>query len=523
MSIKYAIPANDIRREAGLLAAVAALLVFIYWDAVAYMVGFWLGSEEYSHGILLPFVAAYFLYQKRQVFAAAGTHPLWPGGLLLALGLLAFLVGELSSLYIIIQYSLLLSLAGLLLLRLGPVRFREVFPAFFILFFVIPLPQFLYNNLSSQLQLLSSQIGVLVIRVFGISVFLEGNVIDLGSYKLQVVEACSGLRYLFPLMSFAYISAYIFRAPLWMKALVFLSSLPMTVLMNSFRIGVIGVLVEYWGIGAAEGFLHDFEGWIIFMACTGLLFLEIWLLNRWFIKAPRLQDVFVLQLPERSAVSVAWVAGTRGAVLALVMLLAAAGAYVALGQRAELIPERTPLAAFPHEVGAWQGSRDRIDDLTLNVLKLTDYVIADYRNAGGRQVNFYVAYYQSQRKGESAHSPRSCIPGGGWRINDFRNADLPQVAAAGGGPLRVNRLEIQLGDSRQLVYYWFQQRGRVITSEYMVKWYLFWDALTRNRTDGALVRLTTVIGKGDDATAVEGQLVEFAAAMEPLLSKFVPE
>ena len=111
--------------------------------------------------------------------------------------------------------------------------------------------------------------------MFGISVYLEGNVIDLGSYKLQVVEACSGLRYLFPLVSLSFIAAYIYHGAFWKKAIIFLSSIPITVLMNSFRIGVIGVLVEYGGPGQAEGFLHDFEGWIIFMACIAILVLEM--------------------------------------------------------------------------------------------------------------------------------------------------------------------------------------------------------------------------------------------------------
>ena len=98
--------------------------------------------------------------------------------------------------------------------------------------------------------------------------------IDLGTYQLQVVEARSGLRYLFPLMSFGFLIAYIYRGPVWQKLIIFLSTIPITVLMNSFRIGVIGVTVEYFGIAAAEGFLHDFEGWIIFMTCLGVLLLK---------------------------------------------------------------------------------------------------------------------------------------------------------------------------------------------------------------------------------------------------------
>jgi exosortase len=99
---------------------------------------------------------------------------------------------------------------------------------------MIPLPTFLYQGLSAQMQLISSQIGVAIIRLFNISVFLEGNVIDLGNYKLQVAEACNGLRYLFPLMALGFIAAYLFKGALWKRAVIFLSTIPITILMNSF-------------------------------------------------------------------------------------------------------------------------------------------------------------------------------------------------------------------------------------------------------------------------------------------------
>jgi len=130
------------------------------------------------------------------------------------------------------------------------------------------------------MQLLSSSLGVSFIRFCSIPVFLEGNVIDLGIYKLQVVEACSGLRYMYPLMSIGLICAYMYNERTWKKIVLFLSTIPITILMNSFRIGVIGVLVNQYGTEMAEGFLHDFEGWIIFMVCFVLLFIEMQLLTK---------------------------------------------------------------------------------------------------------------------------------------------------------------------------------------------------------------------------------------------------
>jgi EpsI family protein len=133
-----------------------------------------------------------------------------------------------------------------------------------------------------------------------------------------------------------------------------------------------------------------------------------------------------------------------------------------------------------------------------------------------------MAYYTSQRKGEAVHSPRSCLPGGGWQLRDFDQRTLGDVKIDG-QPLRVNRTLIELGDQRELVYYWFQQRGRVITNEFMVKWYLFWDALTLNRTDGALVRLITVIPPGGDEAAADRRLAEVAMQIAPTLTRYIPD
>ncbi len=115
-------------------------------------------------------------------------------------------------------------------------------------------------------------------RLLGISVYLEGNVIDLGSYKLEVAEACSGLRYLFPLMSVGAIMAYLINGKAWARVVVFASTIPIAILMNSFRIGVIGVLVDRYGTEQATGILHFFEGWVVFMICLALLTLEAWTL-----------------------------------------------------------------------------------------------------------------------------------------------------------------------------------------------------------------------------------------------------
>jgi exosortase D (VPLPA-CTERM-specific) len=407
---------------------------------------------------------------------------------------------------------------------MGLDAFKWVFAPLLLLFFAVPLPQFIYQGLSHELQLISSEIGVAVIRLFGISVFLEGNVIDLGSYKLQVVEACSGLRYLFPLVSIAFLAAYMYKVEMWKRVLVFLSSIPITVLMNSFRIGVIGYLVEHYGIEQAEGFLHDFEGWVIFMACFSILLLEMTVLAKIGKRKYSLKQVFGLEeaqpIPPGLEKRERNVSLVHYGILGSVALIALSSVYIQ--HQEEIRPPRMAFVDYPTVLGEWRGRNDTLESIYLDSLKLDDYLLAEYRNDGNDLVNLYVAYYASQQAGSAAHSPRACIPGGGWQISTVTTVAIPGVSV-GGQPVLANRIEIRRGEVKQLVYYWFQQRGRIITNEYLTKWYLFLDGLTRNRTDGALVRLTTLVSHREEWSDAERRLQAFAAKAVPVLEPFIPE
>ena len=169
------------------------------------------------------------------------------GPLVILLAALLHIVGKLSSLVLLPQLGFILALIGITLAFGGVSLLRVTFIPIVFLIFAIPLPYVVEAGLTFQLQLLSSQLGVFFIRLFQIPVYLEGNVIDLGVYKLQVVEACSGLRYLYPLMSLGFLAAYLFQAPVWQRLLVFLSTIPITILMNSFRIGLVGRIGELLG------------------------------------------------------------------------------------------------------------------------------------------------------------------------------------------------------------------------------------------------------------------------------------
>jgi exosortase D (VPLPA-CTERM-specific) len=505
-----------------LIASSFSLLAVAFFRGLAAMVERWIALPEYSHGFLLPVVAAFLIWQRKPEIDRATFSGSWLGVAIVISGIALLTIGELSAIYTISQIAFVVTLAGLAIALMGMRSFKLVWVAVAMLFLMIPVPNFFLEGWSSKLQLLSSELGVAIMRLAGISVFLEGNVIDLGSMKLQVVEACDGLRYMFPLVSLAIVAAYFFRVSWWQRLLVVALSVPTAVVVNSLRVAMIGIFVEFGSLSLAEGFLHEFQGSVFFFLSCAALLAEMWLLSK-IGRDPRpFKDIFGFALPQRDRVSSLAVNRriSRPFVAALALLGIAAGFAIA-PPAPETAPARKSFLEFPLTLGDWRGRSDRLDQLYENTLLATDYLMVDFNRGQGRAANLFVAYYQSQRAGESAHSPKSCIPGGGWRIVDLREVSIPSVAI-GKTPLKVNRAVIELGSHRELIYYWFQQRERVITNEYLVKWYLMLDSVARRRSDGALVRLVAPIGPNQSEADADASVLDLLRHVAPQLPNFVP-
>lgn len=508
----------------GFWVVLILILSYTFRVGLEEMVKTWINVEEYGHGFFIPIISGYFIWLRRhELVSVQQIKQSLPGLIIVMAGLVLAILGNLATLKTIEQYAFILTVTGVFVSVYGLKGLRIAGVPLLFLIFMVPFPSFIMNNLSSKLQLLSSWIGVEFIRACDIMVYLEGNVIDLGAYKLQVVDACSGLRYLFPLASLSFLCAWLFKGPFWQKLLIFLSSMPLTIFMNSFRIGVIGIMVQYWGTEMAEGFLHDFEGWIVFMACMVLLFFEMGLFSK--LNGSNLVMSDLVKIPEewgKDTSSKQGMVYNNSLLVVLAFAVLSAGISQFYQGRIEIIPERKPFLNFPMKVADWQGRNEYLEQYYLNELKLTDYVIANYiHSATDDAVNFYIAYFQSQRTGASIHSPKSCIPGDGWQITSFSQRILPDMVLDG-APIEVDRAIIEKGDSRQLVYYWFQQRGRSITNEYLAKWYLFHDAITMNRTDGTLIRLVTTIKPGEDLEKADLRLQAFLKDVNPELSAYIP-
>jgi EpsI family protein len=184
----------------------------------------------------------------------------------------------------------------------------------------------------------------------------------------------------------------------------------------------------------------------------------------------------------------------------------------------EPVPLRQPLGQLPLVMDGWQGQDNPLEERVVSALGVSDYLKRAYLNSGGHHVDLYVGYYQSQRTGETIHSPKNCLPGAGWEPVRAGHLTIPLAARPA---IVVNEYLVEKGPSRYLVLYWYQAHGRVIASEYSGKAWLVFDAITRNRTDEALVRILTSTSSGEDQARTHA--VQFVQALYPRLSSFIPD
>jgi EpsI family protein len=179
-----------------------------------------------------------------------------------------------------------------------------------------------------------------------------------------------------------------------------------------------------------------------------------------------------------------------------------------------------PFSTFPKKIGEWTGKEEHFDQAVYDLLGVDDSYLADYYNANGKGVNLYIGYYQNQREGEQIHSPKNCMPGGGWNITGSSLVEIPFKGSAS-EKINVIKLLLEKDGQKQVVLYWYQSNGRYISSEYAQKIYMVIDSITKHRTDASFIRLIAAVSGNDEETAL-GVLKSFAGELIPILEKYIP-
>jgi exosortase len=267
-------PAVDLARSSWWEAPViVALLLWLYMPTLTHLVAQWWSDPNFSHGFFVPLFSAFVIWQERARLGALSRRPSWSGLLLLGLGLCVLIVGQMGAELFLSRMSLLIVLAGLIVLFLGWNFFRALLFPWAFLLLMIPVPAIVFNQITFPLQLLASKVASTTLPWMGVPVLREGNVIVLPAMALEVAEACSGIRSLMSLATLAVIYGYLMERKVGVRVLLAVASIPIAVAANSLRIVGTGLLVQYWDPEKAEGFFHEFSGWLIFVVSLVMLYL----------------------------------------------------------------------------------------------------------------------------------------------------------------------------------------------------------------------------------------------------------
>jgi exosortase D (VPLPA-CTERM-specific) len=500
----------------------AILMAWLYFPILTRLVSQWFEDPNYSYGFFVPFFSAWVVWRRRSRLSMLKPEPSAWGFSILVLAMSVLIAGVLGAELFLSRVSLLFVIAGLIVFFVGWRSFRAVLFPWAFLLLMIPVPAIVLTQVTFPLQILTSSISALVLQFMGVPVLREGNIINLPALPLEVAEACSGIRSLLSLTTLTIIYGFLTDTRMYVRVVLALASVPIAVAANTFRIVITGLLAQYWDANKAQGFFHEFSGWLIFLISLALLISVHRLFWGKPLKNPpeplleQGQNRPHLQEERRSY-------ATSPAIrfVLTVALLGGSALFLLVHQQREIIPPHQPLAAVPLQLGQWQGRDEHLSSDVLQYLGKGDFLSRTYyeESVGAPYVSLFMAYFPTQRTGDTVHSPLNCLPGSGWFPLEANRIEL---SIAGHRPFPVNRYYVAKGPDRALVLYWYWAHDRGVASEYWAKFYLVADAMRLNRSDGALVRISVPIAQGESTDTAQRTLIAFSERLLPLMDRYVP-
>jgi len=253
-------------------ALICLLVLAVYYRVLGKLVTDWYEIPDFSHGFLVPIFAGYLVWNKRKELEETKIAPSWSGVGVIVLGLVVLMLGVYGAELFLSRVSLVILLAGLVICFGGWQLLKELRFVLLVLLLAIPIPAILFNQITIPLQTLASKLGSMLLPIFGVPVLREGNVIELPAMKLEVAEACSGIRSLMSLFTLSIFYGYFLEKTFLRRAILALASIPIAIAANGLRILGTGLCVQYWDPDKALGFFHEFSGWVMFLVSLSCLF-----------------------------------------------------------------------------------------------------------------------------------------------------------------------------------------------------------------------------------------------------------
>jgi exosortase D (VPLPA-CTERM-specific) len=501
-----------------LIAIITVSFLMCYWTTIKGLMTVWMNDEDYSYAFLIPFITAYLIWERRRQIASTSISINWIGGKFFFIFLIVSLYGILGSSPSAVRPAIPLIILSIILFCFGWEMFKVLSFPLAMLIFMIPLPTLYGAVIGVHLKTISTILGKAFLDLAGITAFVEGNVIDLGVTQLQVVDACSGLRYVLPLLALGTLFAYFFEKSRWKQTVLVLSTIPIAILNNGIRIGATGILTEKYGPQVAEGFFHGFSGWLIFLFAFAALFAFHFVLKRLFPGSKKNAQ----KGPEQQSRTEPIFQNLK--LLPFVVTIIGLLVLSSLGFATSSLPPFqivNGLKSFPLEIDGWRGKSDIVDSEIIRLSGAEDAFSGTYLDRNSNVISLYLGYRGSPfvESENFFHSPNVCLPSSGWKTLTSSTHKIENVP--GFGSLSVFKMVSERMGQKNITYYWFQTKSRSSSDVNINRFHLTLHALQRDNTHDLFIRPITVIGSSESIESAQIRMDQFVREFMPILLKFL--
>ena len=492
------------------LCSLALLFLFAYRSVLGSLVQDWWTNQAHSHGFLVVPIGLFIVWTKRNQLRRLPVKPtIWLGIFFMGAAGILLILSEIGGVLILGELSLILMLAGIILELLGISFFKNLWVPLAYLFFMLPILEGIILTWNWQFQLLTARMGVFILRVLGIPVQLEQNRIVLPDIILRVADSCSGARYLISVLALAIPLAYVLLKRMRNRITLVVLSVVIGVVANWIRVVCIG-LWAYYGGAVVHGPFHVFQAVSVAWVAFAGLFCCAWGLSSAERKVVDVKgtDGLLPTAENAHSVSTLWHHSWVNVVLILVLVIA----YLLVYYRGP-VPLKQNFATFPSVIGQWVELRQNSGSPLLQAEGADDELLKTYSDGEGHIVHLYIAYFHYQRQAKEAMS---------YLMAPFHhNAQMLPMPSAQPAVV-VNWKHVTTESQDYEVLFWYDFNGRIVANKIAAKGSTIWDALTRGRTNGALVMVYNEVGQNRVLEYHAGGAEKFALELLPILREFLP-
>lgn len=500
----------------GLLVTV---YIFSYFDTITSLVRTWSERDDYLYGFLVPFISLYFVWYEREKLIKLPIKPNMLGGLILMLiATLIHMMGKISSISVIQQFSIIVMTCGFVLILLGIRYLKALFLPLAYLVLMIPFLDLLIfiDNIHWPFQLFGATVAEKLLNIFDIPVLRRVQFLELPGVTLEVANECSGVRYLVSIIALGIPLTFLTQENKFRKILLIALAVTIGILANPIRIAFIGIWNYNHG-GNIHGPFHIFQG--LFVSGLGFIFLfiSVWVLNKIpsTYQHPKKVNVSDKTSSLRLGVNKSpnWIKQFNRAWITAIFVLIFSGGFLYLWNPLP-IPLNMPLNELPLTIGDWKGKEISYNIKPFSINGIDSEIFRVYRNSSGREVELYIGYFEFQKNDKDFDD---------YKLQKlYEYSEEAKIMITSNSNIRVNKAIVKDRLQSSLILYWYNLNGQNVADRYNAKFLSAINGLLHRRTNGAIIIISSNLNNPDEMGKILNDEIEFVKRLYPILEKYFP-